>query len=244
MQTIRNWRAKLSPVFGVIILGVFFYWIWLYRDIILDTFRKIELVQLVALVALIMLSSILTVWALVVLVQDKGYTAFGFADGYHSLNLSQLASMIPGGIWGDAGLLVFCGQKAYRKLKRCNNLIKYNYHVICLCHGWHLRVDYHSGVGICGHLSFAFLFLIFGRNWLDGIRHKFYPESSRLPSALALLKSLFLGIMVWIIISSCFAWLLYTGNGTGSIPFGRLSVHMPQGIWAATLAYLSHQALA
>lgn len=234
----------MSPVFGVIILGVFFYWIWLYRDIILDTFRKIELVQLVALVALIVFSSILTVWALVVLVQDKGYTAFRFADGYHSLNLSQLAAMIPGGIWGYAGFAGFLWSKGISKIDSVVIILLNTIIMLSAC----------AMVGISGLIAILgwgyavicllpFLFLIFGRNWLDGIRHKFYPESSRLPSALALLKSLFLGIMVWIIISSCFAWLLYTGNGTGSIPFwtvvgayatgylgGYISILVPSGL--------------
>ena len=88
-----------------------------------------------------------------------------------------------------------------------------------------------------------FFFLLFGRDWLDKIRQTYYPESSCLPSTSALLKVLFLGIIVWIIISSCFAWLLYTGIGTGIIPFwtvigayatgylgGYISILVPSGL--------------
>jgi hypothetical protein len=66
-------------------------------------------------------------------------------------------------------------------------------------------------------LPFFFLFL--GRDWLDRIRQKYYPESSHLPSSLALLKVLFLGIVIWIIISSCFSWFLSASEGLGVIPF-------------------------
>jgi hypothetical protein len=82
-----------------------------------------------------------------------------------------------------------------------------------------------------------------GRDWLDKIRQKYYPESSNLPSTLALLKVLFLGIVIWIIISSCFVWVLYASDGLGVIPFwtvagayatgylgGYLSIFVPSGL--------------
>ncbi len=74
IQSIKNWRAKLSPVLGVGILGLFLYWTWVYRDIIIDTFGKLGFAQLVVLIVLIVISGILTACALVILVQDKGYT--------------------------------------------------------------------------------------------------------------------------------------------------------------------------
>ncbi len=219
IQSVKNWRTKLSPVFGVIILGIFSYWIWLYRDIILDTFQKIGLVQLLILIALILVSGLLTVLALVILVRDKGY-AFGFADGYHSLNLSQLASMIPGGVWGYAGFAGFLWSKGVSKIDSVVIIFLNTVIMLSAC----------AMVGISGLITILgwgyaivcllpFLFLIFGRNWLDRLKQKFYPESSRLPGTMALLKSLLLGIVVWVIISSCFAWLLFIGTGTEAIPF-------------------------
>lgn len=219
MQLIKNWRVKLSPVFGVVILGVFLYWIWIYRSTIVDTFKGISLVQLIFLLSLIVISSILSVLALVILVQDKGYT-FNFVDAYNSLNLSQLASMIPGGVWGYAGFAGFLWSKGISKVDS----------VIIIFLNTILTLSACALVGISGLISiigwgytaicvFPFLFLILGRNWLDKIRNKYYPESSRLPSTSALLKTLLLGIVVWIISSSSFAWLLYSGEGTQAIPF-------------------------
>ncbi len=243
IQSIKNWRAKLSPVLGVGILGLFLYWTWVYRDIIIDTFGKLGFAQLVVLIVLIVISGILTACALVILVQDKGYT-FKFVDGYHSLNLSQLASMIPGGIWGYAGFAAFLWSKGISKVDSVIIIVLNTLIMLSAC----------AMVGISGLITilgwgyaaiclFPFLLLIFGRNWLDEIRQKYYPESSRLPSTLALLKVLFLGIIVWVIISSCFAWLLYTGNGAGAIPFwtvigayatgylgGYISVLVPSGL--------------
>ncbi len=233
----------MSPVFGVIILGVFLYWSWIYRDIIIDTFRKVEIAQLMGFVVLMLFSSILTVFALVILIRDKGYS-FGFADGYHSLNLSQLASMIPGGVWGYAGFAAYLWSKGISKVDSVVIIFLNTLIMLSAC----------AVVGISGLMTilgweyavlclFPFLFLIFGRNWLDKIRQRYYPESSRLPSTTALLKALFLGVVVWLIISSSFAWLLYTGNGRGVIPFwtvigayaagylgGYISILVPSGL--------------
>ena len=233
----------MSPVFGVVILGLFLYWIWTYSDIILDTFKKMGLAQLVILVALIVVSGILTVYALVILVQDKGYR-FGFVDGYHSLNLSQLASMIPGGVWGYAGFAGFLWSKGISKVDSIIIILLNTLIMLSAC----------AIVGISGLITILgwgyaaicllpFLFLLFGRDWLDKMRQNYYPESSHLPSTVALLKVLFLGIIVWLTISSCFAWLLYTSDGANAIPFwtaigayatgylgGYISILVPSGL--------------
>jgi hypothetical protein len=229
MQSIKNWRAKLSPVFGVIVLGLFLYWIWIYRDIIVDTFRKIGLAQLAALVVLIEISSILTVWALVILVRDKGYS-FGFADGYHSLNLSQIAAMIPGGIWGYAG---FAGLLWAKGVAKVDSIIIIFVYTLITILGWGYAIIF----------LLPFLVLLLGRDWLDKLRQKYYPESSPLPSILASLKALLLGVLVWVITSSCFAWLLYASKGSAVIPFwtvvgaystgylgGYISIFVPSGL--------------
>ena len=178
-----------------------------------------------------------------VLVRDKGYT-FGFADGYHSLNLSQIAAMIPGGIWGYAGLAGLLWTKGIAKVDSIIIIFVYTLVMLSSC----------VIVGISGLITILgwkyaiicllpFLVLILGRDWLDKIRQKYYPESSPLPSILALLKALLLGVLVWAITASCFAWLLYTGEGTELIPFwtvigayaagylgGYISILVPSGL--------------
>lgn len=233
----------MSPVFGVAILGLFLYWIWIYRDIIVDTFKKIGFAQLAVLIISIMVSTILSVYALVILVQDKGYT-FGFADGYHSLNLSQIAAMIPGGIWGYAGFAGLLWSKGIAKVDSVIIIFVYTLVMLSSC----VIVGISGLINILGWgyatiFLLPFLVLFLGRDWLDKIRKKYYPESSPLPSILAAIKALFLGVLVWIITSSCFAWLLYTSKEATVIPFwtvvgayatgylgGYISIFVPSGL--------------
>lgn len=209
----------MSPVIGIGIIGVFLYWIWTYRDIIIATFRKIGVVQLVIIIALIIVSLFLTVFAFVILVRDKGYS-FGFADGYHALNLSQLASMIPGGIWGYAGLAGILWSKRISKADSVVIIFFYTLSMLSAC----------AVVGISGLVQILgwgytiicllpFLFLLLGRNWLDKVRQQHFPQTSPLPSTKALLEVLALGMAVWIITSFCFAWLVYNSEGLDVTPF-------------------------
>ncbi len=209
---IKKWRAILSPFFAIIILSFFLYWTWTYQETILETFKKAGITQIVILTILIVTSGLLTALALKILIQDKGYV-FRFADSYHSLNLSQLASMIPGGIWGYVGFAGFLWSKGISKVDS----------VIIILINTLLMLTACAIIGISGLVTLfgweysiicllPFLFLLFGRNWMEKIRQKHYPESSKLPSTWALLQVLSLGILVWLIESSCFAWLFYVGT--------------------------------
>lgn len=243
MQIIKNWRKKLSPVFGFAILSIFLYWIWTYKNIIIDIFKNIGFFQLSILILLLVLTGVFSVYAFVILVRDKGYS-FGFADGYHSLNLSQIAAMIPGGIWGYAGFAGLLWAKGVAKVDSIIIIFVYTLIMLSSC----------VIVGISGLITILgwgyaiifllpFLALLIGRDWLDKLRQKYYPESSPLPSILALLKALLLGILVWVITSSCFAWLLYTSKGSAVIPIwtvvgayatgylgGYISIFVPSGL--------------
>jgi len=218
LETIRIWKKRLTPTLGPVVICIFLYLIWNYRDIILNTFRQIGILRLAIMTFFLAITIIFTVYALVILVRDKGYT-FGFADGYHSLNLSQLASMIPGGVWGYAGFAGMLWAKGIARLDGVIIIFTYTLVMLSAC----VIVGFSGLITILGWgyaviFLFPFLFLLLGRNWMDKIRGKHYPQSSPLPSASALLKALFLGILVWIITASCFAWLLYAGNGR-VIPF-------------------------
>lgn len=216
----------MSPVFGVGILGLFLYWIWIYRNVIVDTFKKVGIAQLAILVILLLVTVPLSVYTFIILVQDKGYS-FKFVDGYNSLNLSQLASMIPGKVWGFVGLAGLLWSKGISKIDSVIIILLNTLIMLSAC----------AIVGISGLISILgwgyatisllpFLLLLLGRDWLDKIRQKYYSESSHLPSTVALLKVLFLGIIIWLIVSSCFTWLLYASEGFGVIPF-----------WVSTGAY-------
>jgi hypothetical protein len=140
--------------------------------------------------------------------------------------------MIPGGIWGYAGFAGFLWSKGVAKIDSVIIIFTYTLVMLSAC----VIVGFSGLITILGWgyaliFLLPFLLLLLGRNWMDKIRQKYYPESSSLPSTSALLKALFLGILVWIVTASCFAWLLYTGNGTGIIPFWSI-------IGAYTAGYL------
>ena len=223
VQFIKKWRGKLLPVLGVIILGIFIYWIFIYRNNIISTFRAISLIQLVLLLLLFFITGILTVYTFVTLVRDIGYP-FDFIDGYHSLYYSQLASMIPGGIWGYAGLAGALWSKGVSKADSILIIFLNTLIMLTAC----------AIIGITGLASIfgweyaiisvlPFIFLLLGRNWLDGARQKYFPDSSPLPSNLSLLKILVYGVIIWLIASLCYTQVLYSSIGYGVIPFWNIS---------------------
>jgi uncharacterized membrane protein YbhN (UPF0104 family) len=243
MRSIKNWRAKLSPVIGIGIVGVFLYWIWIYREVVISTFQKVGFVQLAILFIILCLSMILSVYTFTILVQDMGY-AFGFTDGYHSLNLSQLASMVPGKIWGFAGLAGLLWSKGISTVDSVLIILINTLIMLSAC----------AIVGITGLISILgwgyaiicllpFLMLLFGRDCLDKIRQKYYPGSSSLPSKWALLKVLFLGVAIWIIASVCFTWLLYASEGAGVIPFWIVAGAYAAGYLGGFIALLAPSGL-
>lgn len=157
------------------------------------------------------------------LVQSKGYK-FNFWDGYYTLNYSQLASMLPGGIWGFAGLAGILWSKGISKADSLLVIFLNTLIMLTAC----------AVVGITGLAStfgwgFAaisllpFLLLLICRNKLDHLRAKYLPDSSQLPATAALIKVLLIGIAAWVISSSCFAWLFYTSAGFGILPFWTVS---------------------
>ncbi len=225
-ETIQKWRVILSPIVAVLILGIFIYWIWRYRDIIVGTFRTVGFVHLTFLIFLISVSLILSAFTFTILVRDKGYT-FRFSDGYHSLNLSQLASMVPGKIWGFAGLASLLWSKGISKLDSLliiflNTLIMLSACAIVGFTGIVTAVGWEYAMACL----LPFLFLVLGRDQLEQIRQKYFPDSSSLPSSRALIQVLFLGVIIWLIVSTSFTWFLYLSQGTKVIPF-----------WIATGAY-------
>lgn len=218
-QTIQRWRAKLSPIAAIIIIGIFIYWVWKYREIIARTFETIGFINLTLLVLLIEVSLILSVFTFTVLVRDKGYS-FRFSDGYHSLNLSQLASMVPGKIWGFAGLAGLLWSRGISKLDSVVIILLNTLIMLSAC----AIVGFTGIATIIGWeyslLSLLpFMFLVFGRDQLEKIRRKYLPFSSPLPSTRALLEVLFLGVIVWLLVSTSFTWFLYLSQGGKVIPF-------------------------
>lgn len=219
LASLGKWRRILSPFFGVALLGVFLYWVWAYRHTILIIFQQIGVWQLLGMLALLGTSGLLTALAFVLLVRSKGYS-FRFADGFHSLNYSQLASMIPGGIWGFAGL---AGSLWSKGISKADSLLVIALNTIIMLTA--CAVVGMTGLAVTLGWGFAllsllpFLILLFGRNQLNLLWARLFPESSHLPSASTLIVTLLLGVLVWMLASICFTWLLYATAGSGIVPF-------------------------
>lgn len=243
LDRIRKWRNALSPIIGTGALILFAYWLWNYREIMLKALRQIGFMQLIVMMLFMILAMILTVWALVILVRDTGYK-FNFTDGYHALNLSQLASMIPGGAWGVAGFAGFLWSRGVSKIDSAIIIFLNTLIMLSAC----------AAVGISGLFSIfgwqyavlcfiPFVFLLLARNRLEKFRKKHFPDSSILPSIKTLLQAAGLGILVWLLTSFCFAWLLYSATVEDSIPLhvsiggyaagylgGYLTILVPSGV--------------
>lgn len=243
LENIKKLRNALSPIIGVGILIVFGYWLWHYREIIFVSLKQIGLFQLIITVLLMLLAMVLTVWVLVILVRDKGYN-FTFADGYHALNLSQLASMIPGGVWGFAGFAGFLWSRGISKIDSAIIIFLNTLIMLSAC----AVVGISGVVSILGWqyaiLSFIpFVLVVFARNRLEEFRKIYFPDSSTLPSVKTLLQAAWLSICVWAITSFCFAWMLYSANVDSLIPLqiaagayatgylgGYLAIFVPSGL--------------
>ena len=243
VKRLQSLKARFAPVIGGALLGLVLYWGWTFREAIEASFRNLGILGLGILASSIMVTLILTVTALVILVRDKGY-AFRFPDGYHSLNVSQLASMIPGGIWGYAGFAGVLWSKGISKADSVIIVLFYTVLMLSAC-----AVVGISGLGAIlgrGYALIALLplmFLLMGRNWLDRLRQRHFPATSPLPSRGASIRVLVLGILIWVITSVSFAWLLYRTEGYGVIPLwtvvgayaagylgGYIAIFAPSGI--------------
>jgi uncharacterized membrane protein YbhN (UPF0104 family) len=175
--------------------------------------------QWLILAVILLMSIVLTTFVLVLLVRGKGYP-FDFRDGYSVLNLAQLASMIPGGIWGFAGFTGVLWSKGISKIDSAIILLLHTVVMLTAC----------AMVGVSGLLSnfgggvalvslVPFLFILMSRNRLELIRAKYFPQSSSLPAKPTLVVTLLLGIATWVLVGSAFAWLLFASEGGDAIPY-------------------------
>jgi hypothetical protein len=102
-QRLRQWRPVLSQIATVLILAACVYWGWQNRLIMQQVFAELGIIRLMSFCLLLTLGVVLSALSFTILVRSMGYQ-FTYCDGYHSLNLSQIAAMVPGKIWGLAGL--------------------------------------------------------------------------------------------------------------------------------------------
>ena len=216
----KKWRVRLSYAATVGMLVAFVYWGWQHRLTLQRVFVDFGPVKLMAICLLLTLGIVLSAWSFTILVRSMGYQ-FAYQDGYHSLNLSQIAAMLPGKIWGLTGLV---GLLWSRGVSKPDSALVIFLHTL-------LMLSAAVCVGILGLLPtigwgytllclLPLLLLLTGHSWCETLRARFLGNSSALPSARNLCLVLLVGLGSWIVVSACFALLVYGLEAPGLVsPF-------------------------
>jgi glycosyltransferase 2 family protein len=212
-QRLRQWRPVLSHIATVLILAALAYWGWQNRLIMQQVCAELGTIRLMSFGLLLTLGVVLSALSFTILVRSMGYQ-FTYRDGYHSLNLSQIAAMVPGKIWGFAGL---AGLLSARGIPNRDSVLVISLHTL-------LTLSAAVFVGTCSLiplLGWAYtllclvpvMLLLAGRSWCETLRSHFFMGSSPLPSSLSVLCMLIVGVVSWAVVSTCFALLVYSAAG-------------------------------
>ncbi len=212
-QGAGRWRSILSRMMWLPILVFFAWWSWQNRIELGRALSQLGITTWISLTALLTLCVLISAWSFTVLVRSMGYR-FSHLDGYHSLNLSQVAAMVPGKVWGFVGL---AGLLWSRNISKPDSVLIIFLHTMLMLSAAVL-------VGLMGLIStvgwaYALLcltpviILLVGRPWLDKMRQRFFAGSSCLPSQSSLFTSFVLSTLNWILASLSFAVLVYVSLG-------------------------------
>ena len=208
-QRLQQFRAPLSQIITMLILAALVYWGWQSRAIFQQIFVDLGPIPLTELFILLTVGVILSSLSFTILVHAIGYP-FTYLDGYHSLNLAQIAAMIPGKIWGFAGLAAFLWS---RGISKRDSVLIISLHTLFMLSA----AVFVGTVGLVSIVGWGYtilcltpvLLLLLGRPWLDNLRNRFFAGSSPLPSSANMLLIFILGVISWIIVSLSFALLVY-----------------------------------
>ena len=248
VKTYRQWfkrqRLVLSRLITILILLGLVYWSLNNWVVIQRAFTTLSAIRLVSLSLLIMAGLAMSILGFTFMVRGMGYP-FAYLDGYHSLNISQIASMVPGKVWGFAGLVGFLRT---RGVSRSDSILITFLNTVLM-----LTAAVSIGIGGLilsigwGYTALCFipvLAFILGRPWLKKWLEKFAPKSTHLPSMTLLLKVFLIGVLSWALISASFAltvyyisaevwplppWLIASSFAAGYIG-GFLSLITPSGL--------------
>lgn len=208
-----KWRRPLSSLVTLILLAVLFYFAFQFRQIMIDVIFVLGIWRLTVMGLLLMISVLLSIFTFTILVRGMGYP-FALRDGYHSMNLSQVAAFVPGKIWGFAGL---AGLLITRGVSKFDSVMIITLNSV-------LMISAAAIVGSIGLIPIIgwfytliillpLIFLLVGHKKLDSIRNRFLMGSTPLPPIMALLKVLLIGVLSWIIVSASFAFLVFSSVG-------------------------------
>jgi len=228
-QRLRKWRSGLSIALFLALLTGLVYWTWQHQLIIQQILRELGPLKVVELVFLFMVAILLSALNFTVLVRSMDYQ-FTYINGYHSLNLSQVAAMVPGKIWGFAGLAGLLWTQGISK--RDSVLIIFLYTIFMLS-----AAVLVGTVGLIPAIGWGYTFLcllpvlilLLGRSWLDPLRLRFFAGSSPLPSALNMVFILLIGMISWVVMSVSFALLVYGAEGRWPVSPWLIASAFPAG---------------
>lgn len=205
-----GWRAGLSRLATIGLFLFLTYWGWLHRHTLQNILTDFELEVLLGLCLVLTLGVALATWGFTMLVRSMGYR-FTYRDGYHSLNVSQIAALMPGKIWGYASL---AGLLWSRGVSRPDSVLLILLHTL-------LSLSAAALIGISGLVPLLgwgyallclapLLLLLAGRSRWEALRARCFRGSSALPSLRQLLMILVPGLGSWIAVSGSFTFLVYS----------------------------------
>ncbi len=243
MIWIKKWRGLLSKLVLVCIIVVMAYWSWKNRVTIRNVFVDLSALTLIELFILMTLSVVCQTLSFTLLIRGMGYP-FSYIDSYHSLNLSQLAAMVPGKIWGFAGLV---GLLCARGVSKSDSLL-----IIAL--QTFLMLSAAVFVGASGLISIIgwkytilsllpVLLVLFGYPWLQKLRLKYFSGSSSFPMIWVMMLTLLIGIISWISISVGFFIMTSTVLGNWSPNPLLIIASFPAGYVAGFISMITPSGL-
>jgi uncharacterized membrane protein YbhN (UPF0104 family) len=209
----KKWRGLASKLVLTCIIVAMTYWSWENRATIRNVFVDLSVVILIELFILMTLSVVCQTLSFTLLIRGMGYP-FSYVDSYHSLNLSQVAAMVPGKIWGFAGLV---GLLCARGVSKSDCFLIIALQTL-------LMLSAAVCVGASGLISIIgwkytilsllpVLLVLFGHSWFQKFKLKYFSGSSSLPMPWVMVLTLLIGIISWIAISVGFLIMISTVLG-------------------------------
>ncbi len=235
----RVWRPRVSRLFTITILAWLVVWMWQQRATLQQIFRQLQGGQILLLLFWLTLSVGLAAWSFTLLVRGMGYS-FSYGDGYHSLNLSQVAAMVPGKVWGFAGLAALLWNKG---ISKGDSLLIITLHTVLML----------SAAAITGTVGFIALLgwqytllallpivaLVVGRNGWEKLWQRFFRQTSHFPSAGRLGLILVVGCGSWAATSASFALLVHQVVGSWLVSPWLLASTFSAGYVVGYLSFIT-----
>lgn len=197
----------------VLVLAFLLYWLAQNWQLLIDVFAMLGWAKFFVLLGGLQLVFVLAVFAFVVLTRTV-QPRFTFADGYNAFNFAQVASVLPGGIWGIAGL---AGWLWSRNISKADSAVIVSLNLFfsfaaCALFGViALGATFGAPFMALGFLPLVFWLLV--RRHLDSLRQKFFPALTALPNFKTSGGVIGLSLLVWAIEAACFTWLVFDVQG-------------------------------